>query len=313
MKLQVAPTAEGKDKNDDRAARWGQDQHKGFRTGAYIQSPVILSTADHHPLWLGDQYRGSSVFLIAGGPSFANINKSLLCQPGIMTMGLNNSVKTFRPNMWCCVDNPQNFVRSVWLDPQIQKFVPLDHTNKVIFNSDTWTEMETRVRDCPNVAYYRRNEMFKAKQFLWEDTCNWGNHSKWGGGRSVLLPALRILFYLGFRQVYLLGVDFNMDAAHTYHFDQGRAPGSIKGNSSTYELLKARFTELKPLFDREGFFVHNCNQDSKLDVFPKISFADALDRAQNAWGNVDVNAERTAGLYDRNAKQKSTATPAPTA
>ena len=35
----------------------------------------MLFTQDHHPLWLGDMYRGRSAFLIAGGPSFAALDQ----------------------------------------------------------------------------------------------------------------------------------------------------------------------------------------------------------------------------------------------
>ena len=61
----------------------------------------------------------------------------------------------------------------------------------------------------PAVFGYRRNEAFVAEQWLYEDTFNWGNHSKrtdaYGntGSRSVMYIALRLLFYLGVRQLYL--------------------------------------------------------------------------------------------------------------
>jgi len=86
------------------------------------QMPVFL-TADQRPLWLEGLYRDRSAFLIASGPSFASVNYSLLHAPGVLTMGLNNSVKTFRPNLWVCVDDPDHFVRSVWLDPTVLKFM----------------------------------------------------------------------------------------------------------------------------------------------------------------------------------------------
>lgn len=305
MKLQRAPASENKHADDDQAARWGRTQHHGFRTGAYIQSPVILTTADHHPLWLGDMYRGRSIFVIAGGPSFGQLNHSLLRQPGVMTMGINNSPRSFRPDLWTCVDNPQHFIRSIWTDPKISKFAPLDHANKKLFNSDTWTVMDMEVQDCPNVSYYRRNEKFRAKQFLWEDTLNWGNHGDWGGGRSVFLPTIRILFYLGFRKIFLLGVDFDMSTRTTYHFEQARALESVNSNAKTYGLLCQRFKELRPLFEREGFHIYNCNAASKLDAFDHVPFVEAVGQVVKEFGDVDVSKERTSGLYEREAKPRA--------
>jgi hypothetical protein len=304
-RLSESPVAERKDKNDDRIARWGRSRHEGFHKfkHRFLQPPPLLFTQDHHPLWLGDIYRGRSAFLIAGGPSFVKIDRSMLRQPGILTMGLNNSVKTFRPNLWVSVDSPDHFLRSIWLDPTIMKFVPICHASKFIFDSDKWQFMDIRVGDCPNMVYYKRNEHFKAKQFLWEDCINWGNHKDHGGGRSVMLAALRILFILGIRRVFLLGVDFKMDQNRKYHLDQDRHKGSIGGNNATYQQLNARFKELRPYFKKEDFRIFNCNPNSKLKVFDFVSFEAAIQYALEEFDLVDVHNERTDGLYDMKKEQ----------
>lgn len=303
---QEIPQAEHKDGNDDRISRWGRSRHDGYRKfkHGFQQPPPLLFTQDHHPLWLGDIYRGRSAFLIAGGPSFSKIDKDKLNLPGVMTMGINNSVRTFRPSMWISVDSPDHWIRSTWLDPRIQKFVPIDMASKFLFNSDTWKFMEQRVGDCPNVVYFKRNEHFRAKQFLWEDCFNWGNHKDHGGGRSVMLLAIRMLYVLGFRKVYLLGVDFKMDRRHKYHFDQDRHKGSIRGNMSTYEKLNKWLVELRPLFEEQDFHVYNCNQQSNLKAFDHVSFDDAMDDVHSHMDFVDVSKERTQGLYDIKTEDK---------
>jgi hypothetical protein len=210
--------------------------------------------------------------------------------------------------MWVSVDNPANWIRSIWLDPLIQKFVPICHTQKTIFNSDAWTMMDTKVCDCPNVLYYKRNEHFKADQFLWEDTFNWGNHKKHGGGRSIMLVAIRMLYYLGFRTINLLGVDFEMkDGQANYSFDQHRHKSSINGNNSTYQLLVKRFTALMPYFEQEGLKIFNCNPDSALKVFPHKPYEQAVTDALKEMGDgviIDLAEERTEGLYDREYREK---------
>lgn len=244
------------------------------------------------------------MFLICGGPSFATLDHTKLRGPGIMTMGLNNSPRTFRPHLWCSVDSPDHWIRSIWLDPCIQKFVPISHVNKKIFNSDKWKFMRAKVGDCPNVVYYKRNEKFQPEQFLWEDTINWGNHKNFGGGRSVMLAAIRILFTLGFRRVYLLGCDFKMDDKTKYHFDQDRHKGSIKGNNETYRLLNDRFKVLRPLFEAQGFHVFNCNPESNLTAFQKIPFSDAIGETVAHMDGVDYPNERTKGLYETKTEDK---------
>jgi hypothetical protein len=307
-RLKEMPVADAKDQNDDAIARWGRSRHEGYRKFKhnFLQPAPLLFTQDHHPLWLGDIYRGRSAFLIGGGPSFASLDHAKLRQPGVLTMGLNNAPKTFRPNLWVCVDSPESFLRSIWLDPTILKFTPICHGRKFIFNSDAWEYMDVRVGDCPNVVYYKRNEHFQAKQFLWEDCLNWGNHKDHGGGRSVMLVALRLLFILGIRRVYLLGVDFKMDEKTTYHFEQSRAPGSVGGNNAAYRSLNKWFRELRPLFEEQDFQVFNCNPASNLKAFEHVSFDEACSRALEEFDNVDVGRERTQGLYDTSTTRQPT-------
>lgn len=297
------PKSDNKDNNDRRRLIHGREIHEGNAVGRYLQPPPMLWGRDGHNIWMGDMYRGGSAFLILGGPSFGQVDKTKLSQAGILTMGVNNSPKTFRPNMWISVDDPSHFIKSIWLDPKITKFVPYSHSEKVIFDNEAWKELDMKAGDCPNVWYFKRNEHFKANQFLFEDTINWGNHKDHGGGRSVMLAAIRILYYLGIRTIYLLGCDFKMDENTKYHFEQDRAEGSIKGNNSTYELLVERFQQLKPIFEDNGLNVYNCNKASGLMVFPFIEFEEAI---KIATANLpsDLSQERTAGLYERTAHKK---------
>lgn len=299
----MPPQGENKDISDFSKQRHGRQVHEGHQIGKYLQPPPMLFSRDGHNVWMGDMYKGESAFLILGGPSFSKIDKAKLDQAGVLTMGVNNSAKTYRPNLWISVDDPTHFMKSIWFDSKITKFVPYSHSEKALFDNETWTEMAIKVGDCPNVWFYKRNEHFIAKQFLFEDTVNWGNHKDHGGGRSVMLAAIRVLFYLGIRNIYLLGCDFKMDESTKYHFDQDRAEGSIKGNNSTYELLVDRFTQLKPIFEINGLNIYNCNSDSALKVFPFVDFEQAI-KTSTIRIPTNLKQERTIGLYERTKKNK---------
>lgn len=293
----------GRDTNDHARLRQGRDRNLGFLIGNYLQAPPILFTRDGHAIYLADMYRGRTAFFIGAGPSFSQIDKTKLSLPGILTFGINNTAKSFRPNLWTCVDEPGHFIKSIWLDPTITKLVPFCHAEKTIFDNEKWTETNIKVGDCPNVLFYRRNEVFNAEQFLFEDTINWGNHSELGGGRSVLLVALRLMFFLGVRTVFLLGVDFEMSPDKKYHFAQDRTQQSINNNNETFRLLIERFTLLKSIFEKYNFNVFNCNKESKLTVFPFIDFEEAVKIATQEMP-LDIANERTEGLYDRKASEK---------
>lgn len=108
--------------------------------------------------------------------------------------------------------------------------------------------------------------------------------------------ALRLLFYLGVRRLYLLGCDFRMKkGSQNYAFEQDRSDGSVNGNNSSYRVLNVRLKHLVPYFTKEGYEIFNCTPDSGLTAFPYVPYEDAI---------VDACARmpekiNTAGMYDR--------------
>jgi len=299
------------DKADDSAFKHSRDRMVGavVETEFHQYCPHFF-TRDRASLALEGMYKGSSIFLICNGPSFVTLNQDLLTMPGVITFGINNGAKTFRPNMWTCVDDPVRFLKSIWLDPKIQKFVPFSHMEKKIFDNDKLQPMDVKVAECPNVFAYCRNEKFHAPRFLTENSLNWGNHKDYGGGRSVMLPAIRLIHLLGFRKIYLLGCDMKMSETYTYHFDEQRSKGAVNGNMSTYDRLKSEYLpQLKKYFEDERLEIYNCNPDSELKVFPFISFDDAIKEATQKLG--DVKNERVWGMYSK-PQEKATWTKEPT-
>lgn len=280
-----------------------------LKFGDFFSIPPMFFTKNYAEVPLINMYENGTAFIISSGPSFAKIDQNKLRQPGILTLGINNSSKSFRPNLWTCVDSPSSFLQSVWMDPTIRKIVPISHIEKTLTDShsnpDKFVPTKIRVGDCPNVVYYRRNEVVNTEQYLFEDTLNWGNHSDVGGGRSVFMAAVRIMYLLGIRKLFLLGVDFKMGKDYHYHFEQHRHTGSVNGNNSTYKSMMKWFGELQNQFLDLGFEVYNCNPDSALTVFPYKPFDKAIDIALK--GFPSVTQERTDGMYTqkKDAEDKS--------
>lgn len=285
-----------KDRNDQNELRWGRFRNMGASVASeFYQHCPYFYTREGAQVEMIGMFRGSSAFLVASGPSLKTIDLNLLNKPGIWSMTLNNAVRSHRGQASCIVDDPARFVKSLWLDPCIMKFVPFACMEKPLWDNEKWEPMKIKVGDCPSVIAFRRNEKFMSHRFLYEDTINWGCHKQWGGGRSVMLAAIRILFLLGFRNIYLVGVDFEMTDDKRYHFDEGRTQSAVKNNMSTYKKMKKWWSELQPYFLAENFIVKNCNSESKLTTFPFISFEEAIKEASQPLG--DVVNERTEGMY----------------
>ncbi len=254
---------------------------------------IELLTGSGCSVCLKDIFQSRAVFLICNGPSFAFLDHSQFKVPGVTTMTLNNGGHGFRSNLWMSADAPQRFMRSIWEDSNIQKFVPVGTFGFPVIDRNGDRPSTDLVSDFPNVFGYRRNGWFCPDRFLSEPTFNWGNLAEKGGGRSVMLPALKMLYYLGFRTIYLVACDFKMTPERGYWFDEERSRAAIYGNNKTYGVLRGHFDSLKEHFEEAGLKVFNTNPVSELESFPHVDLTSAID-------SVSVGLNRsTRGMYKK--------------
>ena len=242
-------------------------------------------------------YKKASCFFVSNGPSLKLVDLDLLGQPGLLTWGINNGPKTFRPDIWCCVDPPEKFLESILRDSRMLKFLSTGKEKDPIWDHANWKKSGTLTRDCPNVIFYKLNDHFHADRYFTEPDFNFGNNKEYGGGRSVMLASLKLMFVLGIRRVYLIGVDFHMTAEHGYHFEQERWPSSVKGNNSSYGRMFSNFTQLAPFAKLHSFEIFNCTPGSSLTLFPWMPLEEAI---KIETGKLpDPLTEKSAGMYSK--------------
>lgn len=250
---------------------------------------------------LEDLYLGAQVFLLCSGPSLRTLDLEKLKRPGIVTFGLNNVSALFPTDLWTFGDKPQKFHDAIWMNRRMLKFVPhLKLGGRVLrekVGPREFRNLGKSPRDCPGVVGLLRNSEFNIERWLWEETVNWGNSKKHNNGLpsvlNTMFQAVRLCYYLGFRTVYLLGVDFYMDGETKYAFPENRSEGAVAGNMNAYVALSWYFRQLRPWFESANFTVLNCNRQSHLREFDFIDYSDAVGRAALADAAPD-----TCGWYE---------------
>lgn len=246
-------------------------------------------------------HMGGSAFLIASGPSLARMDLAALSRPGLLTMGLNNSPRIFRPLLWVSVDTPARFLESIWLDPSILKFVPAGKLDAQIsrrLGPRDWEYFGPQVKDCPGVIGFRLppgEPEFDPHACLEGGVVHWGSHKHHGGGRTVLLAAIGILYRLGIRRIYLVGVDFRMTSDATYAFDEQRTAQAIGNNRSTYLRTLSMLGRLARIMPEYELSITQCTPDSDLKLFPYMPLAAAISAELAAFP--DPTKEETYGRY----------------
>ncbi len=244
---------------------------------------------------LRNMLAGGSAFLVVGGPSSKQLDLSKLKQRGIWTMAVNNMAGSFWPNAFVCADPPSKFHHGIWLDPTVMKFVPLpkmsgrrSHLREKIGDEFVPLKRDGKqivVPDCPNVwAFGRRSWLQPDDTFFTEQEAAWGNHdsgkTRTGLEKTVctMFLALRVLYYIGVRKIFLVGCDFRMSPTanlnENYSFGEIRDSAAIKTNNDQYNIAGQWLKTMQDngTFAKFGLEIFNCFQYSALRAFPYVPF-----------------------------------------
>lgn len=265
---------------------------------------TVLFTRDEKDAdCLRDTFAGASCFLVGGGPSLNNLDLTLLQQRGIVIAAMNQIAATHvRPHLWMCCDPTRQFSEVIWRDPGILKLTKIKYLVDPRQGKDRvrrWDETRMEFvgdgplpRTCANTFGYLHTKGWNPETFLDDPLPSWGVNSaemdpdKKGRFESVMLVALWLLYWLGFRTVYLLGCDFKMKAERPYAFDQQYDAGRIGGNNGLYSWLNKRLCEVRKHFDAKGYRVVNANPASKLQAFDKLTYEQAVEEATREFPRV---------------------------
>src|SRR5690606_10093753 len=158
------------------------------------------------------------------------------------------------------------------LSASIEKFMPDDA------GMTKAGVLDRTVADCPNVFRYPRHDHYFAPDtFLHERSICWGDHQR---VRSTMLVAVRLLYHLGVRRVYIVGADFHMEPGglgKTYGFDEDKDERACRSNNRAYKVINERFTLLRPYCEAAGFHVWNCTPGSRLTAWDAMTIEQAVE------------------------------------
>jgi len=105
-------------------------------------------------------------------------------------------------------------------------------------------------------------------------------------GRTVIYAFIQICCFMGFREIYLLGVDFNfaepsqkkgqvlISEGESNHFHPNyRTPGE-KWNEPRLHHQKKAFEEAAKNVEKMGGRIYNATRGGHLEVFPRVNFSE---------------------------------------
>lgn len=215
---------------------------------------------------LKDTHKGERCIIIGNGPSLKNTDLSKL--KGCFTVGMNRFYMAF-PDLGfstSCLLTVNDLV----IEQRAQDLRTLSIPTFVSWRGRKWIEPS------PNLHYLYTSYNLprfngNAAGRLWE-------------GATVTFVAMQLAYFLGFKQVILIGVDHSFETKgkpnttitstgdDPNHFHPGYFGKGFRWQLPDLETSEIAYTMAKEAYRRDGREILDATVGGKLTVFPKISF-----------------------------------------
>ncbi len=229
---------------------------------------------------LKDKYRGERCFIIGNGPSLTASDLDKL--KGEHCFAANRIFEIFpytqwRPEFYLCVD--QNV-----LDDSLQQVSHIDSDYVFIHMEGKKCRID---KECPRIIYVNNFYPFYVKRYKYIKNIIPSNDISHhlSGGETVSFDSIQMAVYMGFTQIYLLGVDHDYsrkqysDGTFVYDPDIKDYFGNIESkpyNIQNIETGTKAYESALEYAEKNGIEILNATRGGRLEVFPRVSFNDIV-------------------------------------
>ena len=228
-----------------------------------------------------NRYLGKRCFIIGNGPSLKGDDLSSIANEYSFAANKIYSIydrTTWRPSFYLCMDTVSS---SGEIDNEIQKI----EAKKSFFN---WTAYK-QIGDKKDIIYAVFNPEYIVNLFDFKGTyISEECEKKFSNALTVTFSSIQLAIYMGFKEIYLLGVDFS----YPYYKDRlGRkhctevtethfTGGDYNNKNNICYLLKYTnengFRAAKEYCDKNGIIIKNLTRGGKLEIFERDTLENVL-------------------------------------
>lgn len=190
-------------------------------------------------------HRDKRAFVLASGPSLAELDLAPLARR--IVIGLNRSFLAFGQSHYHCV-----------MDQRLFDLYPeeLKHSRYLFTVCD-------RPFGIPIKLLGSRGFSFDLEQGIFS-------------GYTIAHFALQLAVYMGFTEIFFLGLDLQLAGPRTHFF--GHDHRSENHETTEFPKMRACLTEAAEVLRPTGVRVYNCSPTSSLECFPAATYEWALAR-----------------------------------
>ena len=240
-------------------------RHLGYQDKRYLQLKKFKN-----------RYQGKRCFICATGPSLTQEDVEMLKDE--YTIGLNSICAMYpdtwwRPKFYVFQDYPVYEMYGDWFNKE---------GKTIVFSGDPLVDYVRGakikgkcIRFPLNWAYHCYTMRTGKQAYVYfSDDC----YEKVYSGYTVTYTAIQLAMYMGFKEIYLLGVDCNYSAGKKNHFVKMkkefiRTTQSAKKECG-YQMLA--YQKAKEEAERKDVSIYNVTRGGKLEVFPRKKLEEVL-------------------------------------
>lgn len=228
-------------------------------------------------------YKGERCFIIGNGPSLRT--KDLEALRDEVTFAANRIYRLYdetdwRPTFWMCVD-PYILAEDHDL---IEKLPGMRFVSDIAEQYGVLAN-ETLYMIHNHQPYYINKYSSKIQVPFSEDVSR-----GFEAGETVTYNAIQFAAYMGFTQIFLLGVDHNysqkMNEKGQLQIDRSVRDyfGDVKTenyNIQNFPVSTKAYYSARAYADTHGIQIFNATRGGKLEVFPRVSFDEVTDKGKD--------------------------------
>lgn len=222
---------------------------------------------------------GEKCFIIGNGPSLSGNDLTVLCENNMVSFAANRVFRIFddtqwRPDYYVCEDE--------FILDEIWKELPNYEIGEVFIPIAAKWYRNVNLKE---VNYYLQkfnsnDEKAQDNKIIFSDDISSFIMTR----SSVIVTCIQIAMYMGFKDIYLIGVDHSfshmkdkdgniiVDNSIKDHFgNQKNGNSDTKGIFNVDATTKA-FMDIKQYADSKGVEIYNATRGGKLEVFPRVDF-----------------------------------------
>lgn len=212
-------------------------------------------------------HRGKRCFIVATGPSLKMKDLDSLKEHKEICISMNSIYYSFDKTDW----RPDYFVAEdyKWISSEPQEFFN-DLPIQVKFIGDTSDVFWNKEHKKNIYQYHQHYEYCYDRLPKFSDDFSKRSYM----GSTVTYACLQLAAYMGFKEIYLLGVDFTDGNTtdgkyHHFHDEEKLVAVCFK------RQVEAAYRSAKQYANQHGIKIYNATRGGKLEVFPRVDF-DAL-------------------------------------